>query len=123
MKQTTLKDEISIKGVGLHSGVESTVHIIPARANHGYKFVRTDLKDENPIIADPSRVFSTNRGTSLKEGKAEVHTVEHLLSALYGMGVDNARIEIDGPEVPILDGSSQEYAEKIKEGSKDMIDI
>lgn len=113
MKQKTLKNEISISGVGLHSGVESTVHIIPASGNHGYRFVRTDLKNKNQIIADPSRVVSTNRGTTLKEGDVEVHTVEHLLSALYGMGVDNARIEINGPEVPILDGSSLEYAEKI----------
>jgi UDP-3-O-[3-hydroxymyristoyl] N-acetylglucosamine deacetylase/3-hydroxyacyl-[acyl-carrier-protein] dehydratase len=114
MKQRTICSEISIRGVGLHSGIESNVHILPAAANYGYRFVRTDLEKDTEVIADPSRVISTNRGTSLRQGEIEIHTVEHLLSALYGMGVDNARIEIDGPEVPILDGSAHEFAQKIK---------
>lgn len=114
MKQKTLKNEITISGVGLHSGIRSTIHILPATVNYGYQFVRTDLKKDATVVADPSRVISTNRGTSLRQGEVEVHTVEHLLSALYGMGVDNARIEINGPEVPILDGSSAEFANQIK---------
>ena len=112
MKQKTLKESITFSGIGLHTGtsVEMTIH--PAPVNHGYKFKRTDL-NEQIIPADVNYVVSTNRGTTLQKGEAEIHTVEHVLSALSGMEIDNALIDLTGPEVPILDGSSQPYVDKI----------
>lgn len=113
MKQHTLKKAISFSGKGLHTGVHSEVTIHPAAENQGIKFRRIDL-DGNPTInADTSKVASTNRSTTLKQGAAEVTTVEHLLSALYGMEIDNAMVEINGPEVPILDGTAQPYTEEL----------
>jgi len=114
MKQQTLKDFIQIGGKGLHTGLSINLKVKPAQANSGYVFVRTDLADNPTVKADPDAVFSTARGTSIKAGDVEVHTVEHLLSALFGSGVDNALIELDGPEVPILDGSALPFVEAIK---------
>lgn len=113
-KQKTLKSEITLQGVGLHTGKLTNITIKPAPANHWYVFKRTDIEDQPLIKADVDNVFSTQRGTSLKQNGAEVHTTEHVLAALYGMQIDNALIEIDGPEIPILDGSSLPFVKEIE---------
>ncbi len=113
MRQQTIKKSISFKGVGLHTGAEATIQIHPADCNFGFKFKRTDLEGTPLIPADVNKVVSTNRSTTLQNGEASVSTVEHLLSALTGCGVDNALIEIDGPEVPILDGSAKLFVQEI----------
>lgn len=106
MNQRTIKSEVRIEGVGLHTGAKASILFKPAEANHGIKFRRIDLPDQPTILADVSKVISTNRGTTIQEGIAQVWTVEHTLSALTGLGIDNVLIEINGPEIPILDGSS-----------------
>ena len=115
INQTTLAEEIEVKGQGLHTAHEVHVKVKPAPANYGYKFIRTDIEGHPVLAADALKVHSTNRGTTLKVGEAGVATVEHLLSALRGNNVDNAMIEINGPELPILDGSARIYSEKIQE--------
>lgn len=113
-QQQTIKEQIHLSGVGLHTGKECNLTILPAEDNHGLKFQRTDLKD-NPIIqAHVNNVFSTERSTSLKVGESSVHTTEHVLGALYGMGIDNALIQLDNDEVPILDGSAKPFVDAIK---------
>ena len=106
MKQCTIKDSVVINGVGLHTGREVCMTFKPAPIDFGYKFQRTDLEGAPIIAADANKVVSTNRGTTLKSENAQVSTVEHALSALVGLGIDNVLIEIDGPEVPIMDGSA-----------------
>lgn len=115
MKQRTIKKEVSLSGVGLHTGKNVVVKLLPAPPNHGYRFQRVDLPEMPIINADVNRVVSTNRGTVLKSGNGEIHTVEHLLSALSGMQIDNVLIQLDGPEAPILDGSATPYVKAIKE--------
>lgn len=112
-KQRTIKQEVTFTGIGLHTGKETTMVVKPAPANHWYAFKRTDLEKQPIIKADADNVFSTQRGTSLKQKDGEIHTTEHILSALYGLQIDNALIEIDGPEVPIMDGSAKEFTEKL----------
>ncbi|PHN08319.1 bifunctional UDP-3-O-[3-hydroxymyristoyl] N-acetylglucosamine deacetylase/3-hydroxyacyl-ACP dehydratase [Flavilitoribacter nigricans] len=111
MKQRTLKEPVTLSGVGLHTGSVVNITFKPAPEDHGYKFVRTDLESQPVIHADVNRVVSTDRNTCLQVGDAQVKTVEHALSALRGLGVDNALIEIDGPEVPIMDGSAYPFVE------------
>lgn len=112
-KQRTLKEAIVFKGVGLHTGEAVTMEICPAPDNHGYKFQRVDLEN-NPIIkADADLVVTTDRGTTLEYQGARVYTTEHVLAALYGMKVDNALIKLDGPEIPIMDGSSLPFVKEI----------
>ena len=113
-KQTTLNESISFTGVGLHTGANVTVTICPASEHHGYKFQRTDLPDQPIIEADCDLVTDTSRGTTLEKNGASVSTVEHVLASLVGMEVDNALICIDGPEMPIMDGSSIVFVEGIK---------
>lgn len=114
-KQKTLKSEIKLSGVGLHTGEVVNLTICPAAAKHGYKFQRIDL-DEQPIVkADPDNVVSTARGTTLEQNGGKVYTTEHILAALYAMQVDNALIQLDGPEVPIMDGSSKPFIDAINE--------
>ncbi|MEM6965838.1 MAG: bifunctional UDP-3-O-[3-hydroxymyristoyl] N-acetylglucosamine deacetylase/3-hydroxyacyl-ACP dehydratase [Bacteroidota bacterium] len=115
MKQTTIKKATSVKGVGLHTGQEVTMTFHPAPENHGYKFKRVDLENEPIILADIKKVSSTNRGTTLKMGEAQVSTVEHTLSALTGLQIDNVLIDIDGPEAPIMDGSAGEIVAALNE--------
>ncbi len=115
MRQRTIKNATSISGVGLHTGIHVSVTIKPAPENHGYRFMRMDLDGQPYINAEVSKVSMTKRGTTLQQGEAEVHTVEHILSALRGMEVDNVLIEIDGSELPILDGSAQGYVQMIAE--------
>lgn len=114
VKQRTIKNEISISGVGLHTGKPATLTFKPAPENHGYKFKRIDLKDSPIIEADVDNVTDTSRGTTISQNGASVSTIEHLLAAFVGMEIDNVLIEIDGPEVPILDGSSIEYTQAIE---------
>ncbi len=114
MKQRTIKKSVSVQGIGLHTGEVVTLTFRPASVNHGYKFQRTDLEDQPVINADVGRVVSTNRGTTIKAGNAQVSTVEHALSALFGLQIDNILMEIDGPEVPILDGSAVEFVRALK---------
>lgn len=107
MKQCTIVREASISGIGLHTGRQVTMTFKPAPENHGFKFVRIDLEGKPTIPADVSHVISTNRGTTISiGGEARVSTVEHTLAALIGSNLDNVLIEIDGPEAPIMDGSS-----------------
>lgn len=112
--QKTLQSEVNIQGIGLHLGKQASLTIKPAPANHGIVFIRTDLKNAPTIEAHYSNVVNTQLATTLGVGNTTVSTVEHLMAALYGMGVDNALIEVDGPEVPILDGSSELFVKKIK---------
>ncbi len=111
--QKTLKSAFTIEGTGLHTGHKVTLTIHPAGENHGFKFRRIDLDDQPIIKADVDLVVSTERGTTLEKNGVKVHTTEHVLAALYGSGIDNALIDLDGDEIPILDGSSKPFIEKI----------
>ncbi|MHC5610474.1 MAG: UDP-3-O-acyl-N-acetylglucosamine deacetylase [Nostoc sp.] len=113
MQQHTLAAQITETGVGLHSGVSTQVRILPADAGSGRYFVRVDSPDLPIIPAQIAAVSHTVLSTQLGKGEVYVRTVEHLLAALSGMGVDNARIEIDGPEVPLLDGSASVWTANI----------
>jgi UDP-3-O-[3-hydroxymyristoyl] N-acetylglucosamine deacetylase len=106
--------EIELTGIGLHSGQHTTVKIYPTAVGSGRVFVRTDLPDEPEIPALVESVHTTTLSTELQVGKASVRTVEHLLASLTALGVDNARIEIDGAEVPLLDGSAKLWVEAIQ---------
>ena len=104
--QKTISGEVSLEGIGLHTGIKSTLTIKPAKENAGIIFIRTDL-DGNPIVpAKIDNVIDTNRGTTLAKNGTLINTVEHILSALYGLGIDNSVIELSGPEPPIMDGSA-----------------
>lgn len=113
-KQHTLKSEIKIAGTGLHTGILVEMTLKPANPGFGLHFQRVDLPEKPIIKADCDLVTDTSRGTTLQLGDAKVSTVEHLLAALVGMGVDNALIEINGPEIPIMDGSSQPFVQLIE---------
>jgi len=105
---------VSLTGKGLHSGIDVKVTFKPAPANHGYKFCRTDLPGAPLIDAIAENVTETSRGTTLLQGEASVATIEHVLAAFAGLRIDNALIEIDGPEAPIMGGSSRMFVEAIK---------
>ena len=112
--QKTISGEVSLEGIGLHTGIKSTLTIKPAKENAGIIFVRTDL-DGNPIIpAKIDYVIDTNRGTVLEREGVRIHTVEHVLAALRGLAVDNVIIELSGPEPPIMDGSALPFVRAIK---------
>ena len=113
-KQHTLSGPASLAGVSLHTGEKVTLTILPAPVDQGFKFRRTDLKDRPTVDALASNVRTVERATTLIEGNVKVHTVEHILSALTGLGVDNALIEMDANEPPIGDGSAAPYVELIK---------
>ena len=113
-KQRTLAKEATLSGKGLHTGVKVNLTFKPAPANHGYKFCRIDLPGQPIIDALAENVTDTSRGTTLTQNGASVSTIEHALSALYGMRVDNALIEIDGPEAPIMGGAALAFVEAIK---------
>lgn len=112
--QRTVKEPISCQGVGLHSGSPVNLSILPAPANHGIVFVRTDLASPVEIPAQAEFVVDTSLATTLGRNGIKVGTVEHLMAALAGLGIDNARIELDGPEVPIMDGSAAPFAYLVK---------
>ena len=113
MNQITLKGEFTLTGKGLHTGLEITARFLPAPENHGYKFKRVDLEGEPVIDALAENVVATNRGTVIAKGEARVSTIEHAMAALYAAGVDNVLIEVNAPELPILDGSARFYCEEI----------
>ena len=114
-KQHTLSKSISISGTGLHTGIMVDMVLNPANPGHGFQFRRVDLPGEPIIKADCDLVTDTSRGTTLEVNGAKVSTVEHILAALVGMGVDNCQIDINGPEIPIMDGSSQPFIEFIEQ--------
>lgn len=113
MKQRTLKRTYLFEGKGLHSGGYSHMEVGPAPVDSGIVFLRTDIGEDALVEALAENVTSTSRSTLISKGKASVGTIEHILSALTGLGVDNALIKIDGSEVPILDGSARLYVETI----------
>ena len=115
MKQLTLSAPFTVKGKGLHTGLEITAVFNPAPEGHGYKFRRIDLEGQPIIEALAENVVDTRRGTVLGKKDVVVSTVEHALAALYASGIDNCLIDVNAPELPILDGSAKEYVEKIAE--------
>lgn len=112
-KQTTLKEPVTLHGVGLHTGAEVSITFQPAPENHGYKFRRIDLEGQPVIEADCDLVTDTSRGTTLEKNGASISTVEHVLAALVGLEIDNVMMDISGPEMPILDGSSMPFVEAL----------
>ena len=113
-KQRTINAPVSLSGVGLHTGAKVNITILPAPENHGYVFQRVDMEGQPTIPADCDLVVGTQRGTTLEYKGARVYTTEHVLSAIYGCKIDNALIQIDGPEIPIMDGSAWPFVEAIE---------
>ena len=119
--QTTIKKDISLKGVGLHTGKEVNLTFKPAKANTGYIFKRIDLKEKPEIEANINYVFNTDRGTCLNKDDIRIQTTEHVLAALVGLEIDNVSIELDASEPPIMDGSSKFFVESLESvGKKDL---
>jgi UDP-3-O-[3-hydroxymyristoyl] N-acetylglucosamine deacetylase/3-hydroxyacyl-[acyl-carrier-protein] dehydratase len=114
VKQTTIQNEITLKGVGLHTGREVNMTFKPAPINNGYTFVRVDLEGHPVIEADANYVVNTQRGTNLEKLGVKIQTSEHVLAAFTGCDVDNVIIELDAPEPPIMDGSSKYFVEAIE---------
>lgn len=114
-KQRTIQNPISIKGYGLHTGEACTMTFKSAEVNTGFQFKRLDLENAPAIRADIDHVVDIARGTTIQANGAKVHTVEHVLSALAGLQVDNVLIELDGPEPPVMDGSSKPYVDALLE--------
>jgi UDP-3-O-[3-hydroxymyristoyl] N-acetylglucosamine deacetylase/3-hydroxyacyl-[acyl-carrier-protein] dehydratase len=112
-KQKTIKNEVSVSGIGLHTGEKVTLTFKPAPDNHGFKFKRIDLEGQPTIDANVDLVVDTSRGTTLEQNGARVYTTEHALAAVYGLGIDNIMIELDGKEIPIMDGSSRYFVEAL----------
>lgn len=113
-KQRTIQRAVSITGKGLHTGEVVTLTFNPAPENHWYKFQRADMEGQPIIEADCDLVVDTSRGTTLEKNGARVHTTEHVLAALVGMGIDNCLIQVTGPEMPIMDGSSLKFVELLE---------
>ena len=122
LKQTTVRESKSVKGSALHTGSDVTLTVKPAAANTGYIFKRTDLADEPTVAAHIDNVKHVERATTLGEGSVKIHTVEHLLSALRGCGIDNALIEINANEPPIGDGSAKLFVEMLEKAGKVELD-
>ncbi|MHC1716137.1 MAG: UDP-3-O-acyl-N-acetylglucosamine deacetylase [Acidaminococcaceae bacterium] len=116
--QQTLAAPVSYSGIGLHSGKNVNMCMLPAEVDTGIVFIRTDLPDKPEISAKPANVSSTLKATTLSENGAEVFTVEHLMAALSMMGIDNCRIEMDSPEPPVTDGSSGVFSDLILEAGR-----
>jgi len=114
-KQRTIKGAVSVSGVGLHTGKPVTLTFLPAPENHWFKFQRMDLEGHPVIDADADLVVDTSRGTTLEKNGARVHTTEHVLAALVGCGIDNCLIQVTGPEMPIMDGSSRPFVEVLEQ--------
>lgn len=112
-KQKTIKNEVSLSGIGLHTGEKVTLTFKPAPENHGYKFKRVDIEGQPTIDANVDLVVDTSRGTTLEQNGARVYTSEHALAAVYGLEIDNIIIELDGKEIPIMDGSARLFAEAL----------
>ena len=114
-KQRTIEKEVTLTGVGLHTGENVTLKFIPAPENHGYAFKRVDLEGEPIIEADASYVINTQRGTNLEKRGVKIQTSEHVLAALVGLEIDNILIELDAPELPIMDGSAKFFVEALEQ--------
>ena len=114
-KQHTIKAPVTVSGIGLHTGVVSNMTFKPAPINHGYKFQRIDLPGQPIVAADVDNVVDLSRGTTIEQNGARVHTIEHTLAALVGLQIDNVLIELDGPEPPIMDGSSIQFVKPLLE--------
>ncbi|SEG56254.1 3-hydroxyacyl-[acyl-carrier-protein] dehydratase [Halpernia humi] len=113
-KQKTINEEVTLSGIGLHTGKEVNVNLKPAKENTGFVFVRTDLEGNPQVEADVTYVTTTDRGTTLEKLGVKIHTCEHILAALVGMDVDNCYIEMNNAEPPIMDGSSKFFVEAIE---------
>jgi UDP-3-O-[3-hydroxymyristoyl] N-acetylglucosamine deacetylase/3-hydroxyacyl-[acyl-carrier-protein] dehydratase len=113
VKQRTIKTPVSVSGTGLHTGEKVTMTFNPAPENHGYKFRRIDIQGSPIIDADCDNVTDTSRGTTISQNGASVSTIEHVLAALVGMEIDNVLIDMDGPETPIMDGSSIQFVDAL----------
>ena len=114
VKQKTIKREVSVHGVGLHTGASVTLTFCPAPENHGFKFQRTDLPGEPVVDADCDNVTDTARGTTITQNGASISTVEHVMASLVGMDLDNILMKLDGPETPIMDGSAILFVEALE---------
>ena len=114
LKQNTLKEQFSLSGKGLHTGLNLTVTFMPAPPDHGYKIQRIDMLGQPIMDAIAENVIDTQRGTVLGKGDMRCSTVEHAMAALYALGLDNVLIQVDGPEFPILDGSAELYVDAIQ---------
>ena len=113
-KQKTIQASVSCTGVGLHTGVESTITFNPAPENFGIKFIRTDKKDQY-VTPDLDNVIDLTRGTTIEENGVKIHTTEHVLSACAGMGIDNLLLELNSKEPPVMDGSSKDFVAALVE--------
>lgn len=113
IKQHTIKAPVKVSGVGLHTGAQVNLTFVPAPINHGIVFKRVDLPGQPTVEADVDYVVDVSRGTSIEKNGARINTVEHALAALVGLQIDNVMIELDGPEIPIMDGSSLPFIEAI----------
>ncbi|MDA3867362.1 MAG: bifunctional UDP-3-O-[3-hydroxymyristoyl] N-acetylglucosamine deacetylase/3-hydroxyacyl-ACP dehydratase [Salinivirgaceae bacterium] len=113
--QHTLKESVTFKGLGIHTGHQVTMVVHPAPDNHGVVFSRSDIDKENRVPALADNVVDTSRGTTISKNDITIHTIEHLMAALHGMKIDNVLIELDADEIPIMDGSSVFFIKKIKE--------
>jgi len=114
-KQHTIRKAVTVSGVGLHTGVTTTMTFLPAKPNHGIKFQRVDIPGSPIIDADCDNVVDVSRGTTIEQSGARVSTIEHSLAALVGLEIDNVLIQLDGPEVPIMDGSSMPFVQALHE--------
>src|SRR6185436_10715531 len=114
-KQQTIKKSVTVQGVGLHTGVQTNMTFLPAKPNHGIKFQRIDVAGSPIIDADCDNVVDVSRGTTIEKSGARVSTIEHTLAACVGLEIDNVLIQLDGPECPIMDGSSIQFIDALKE--------
>ncbi len=114
LNQHTIKKEVTLSGVGLHTGVDAHMTFAPAAIDHGIKFQRIDIEGQPIIDADVDNVVDVSRGTSIEQNGARINTVEHTLAAIVGLQIDNILIKLDGPEPPIMDGSSIEFIQILK---------
>ena len=122
MKQKTIQQEVSLTGVGLHTGNQVTLTFKPAPADYGYKFKRVDLEDQPIIDAHAQYVTNTQRGTNFEKGGVSINTSEHVLAACVGLGIDNVLLEVNAPEPPIMDGSSKFFVEALEKAGIEELD-
>ena len=115
-KQRTIEKSRSCRGIGLHTGVESTITFHPAPENYGIKFIRSDIKNSPEIKADIDHVVDISRGTTIEQNDVRIHTVEHALAAVTGLRIDNILIELNGKEPPVMDGSAKDFVEALLDG-------
>ncbi|MCK5208097.1 MAG: UDP-3-O-acyl-N-acetylglucosamine deacetylase, partial [Cyclobacteriaceae bacterium] len=115
LKQHTIKKSVTLSGVGLHTGVDVRMTFLPAKQNYGIKFQRVDLDGQPIVDADVDNVVDLSRGTTIEQDGARINTVEHTMAALVGFEIDNILIQLDGPEPPIMDGSSRMFIEALED--------